>query len=117
VKKSLLAVALALFVSGLAGAAPPNEFRITAPQPFTVGGTAMPAGVYDIGLMSPAGVLEISSVTAHVKVMLIGLPISSGPGFPLAKVTFTPVNGRLALTQIYLPNGAGFGVATHAAIR
>jgi hypothetical protein len=116
-KKSILAVALALFVSGLAGAASLNEFRITAPAPFTVGGTAMPAGVYDIGLVSNAGVLEITNATTHATAMVIGNPISTVPGARPAKVTFTPVDGKLALVEVDLPSGADFGVATHTATR
>ena len=116
-KKTILAVALALVVSGLAGAASRNEFRITAPQPFTVGGTAMPAGVYDIGLVSPAGVLEVTNATTHATAMVIGNPINGSTEAGLAKVTFTPVGGKLTLSQVYLPSGSGFGIATRAATR
>lgn len=116
-KKSILAFALASFVSGLAGAAPLSEFRIKAPQPFTVGGTAMPAGVYNIELISPAGVLEVTNAASHATVMVIGSPISRTPGTQPGEVTLTPVGGKLALTQVYLPNGAGFGVPTHTASR
>jgi len=77
----------------------------------------MPAGVYNIELVSPAGVLEISNATTHATVMVIGSPISSAPGGQPSKVTFTPVNGKLTLAQVYLPSGAGYGVATHIAAR
>lgn len=116
-RKSILAVALALFASGLVGAASPSEFRIKAPQPFTVGGTAMPAGVYDIGMVSPAGVLEISNVMTHASVMVIGSPISSAPGTQPGQVTFIPVDGKLTLAQVYLPGGTSFGVPTRSARR
>jgi hypothetical protein len=116
-KKSILAVALALFASGLAGAASLGEFRIKAPQPFTVGGTAMPAGVYNIELISPAGVLEITNAATHAAVMVIGSPISLDTGTEPGKVTFTPVGGKLTLARVYLPNGTGFGVGTHTASR
>ena len=113
-KKSILAIALALFVSGLAGAASLGEFRIKAPEPFTVGGTAMPAGVYNIEQVSPAGVLQITNTATSASVLVIGSPISapeSGPG----KVTFTAVAGKYALAQVYLPSGAGFALSAHAA--
>jgi hypothetical protein len=116
-KKSILAVALALFVSGLAGASSLSEFRIKAPQPFTVGGTAMPAGVYSIQQVSPAGVLEITNDTTHAAVLVIGSPISVAPGAQPGKVTFTPAGGKLTLSAIYLPTGTGFSVATHTASR
>jgi hypothetical protein len=116
-RKSILAVALALFVSGLVGAASLSEFRIKAPQPFTVGGTAMPAGVYSIGLASPAGVLEITNIATHATVMVIGSPISSAPGTQPSQVTFTPVDGKLTLAQVYLPSGTSFGVPTHSTKR
>jgi hypothetical protein len=75
----------------------------------------MPAGVYDIGLVSSAGVLEITNLTTHASVMVIGSPISSAPGAQPAKVTFTPVDGKLTLAQVYLPSGVGYGVPTHIA--
>jgi hypothetical protein len=111
-----MAVALAVFVSGLAGAASPVEFRIKAPQPFTVGGTAMPAGAYSVDVVSPAGVLEITNAATHATVMVIGSPISA-PSDQLNKVTFTPVGGKLALAQIYLASGVGFAVPTHTRAR
>jgi hypothetical protein len=116
-RKSILAVALALFVSGLAGAASPSEFRIKAPQPFTVGGTAMPAGLYYIGLVSPAGILEITNAATHATVMVLGSPISSTPGDELNKVTFTPVGGKLTLAQVHLSSGVGFAVLAHKPAR
>lgn len=114
-KKTTLAVSLALFLSGLAGAASLGEFRIKAPQPFTVRGTAMPAGVYDIEQVSPAGVLQISNAANHATVLVIGSPISTTSGAQPGKVTFTPVDGKYILAQVYLPGGAGFGVQTHIA--
>ena len=77
----------------------------------------MPAGVYTIALVSPAGVLEISNTATHAAVMVIGSPISTAPGDQIAKVTFAPVNGKYALAQVYLPSGAGFGVPTRTSAR
>ena len=116
-KKSILAVALALFVSGLAGAASFGELRIKAPQPFIVGETAMPAGNYTIEQVSAAGVLQITNAATNASVMVIGSPISSAPGSEPGKVTFTPVAGRFALTQVFLPGGAGFGLPVRTAAR
>lgn len=116
-KKSILAVALALFVSGLAGAASHGEFRIKAPQPFIVGGTAMPAGLYSIEQVSPAGVIQVTNTTTNSSVMVIGSPISSTAGDQTSRVTFTSAEGKYSLTQIFLPSGAGFGLPVHAAIR
>ncbi len=110
----MLVVALALCLSALAGAASTGEFRITAPQPFSVRGTALPAGVYEVGLMSNAGVLEITNVDTHATVMVIGNPIATSTYDQPARVTFMPVDGRLTLAQVYLPNGAGFGVPAGA---
>ena len=115
-KKSILAVALALFVSGLAGAASPSEVRVKAPQPFTVGGTAMPAGVYDIHQVSPAGVLQVTNAQTNASVLVIGSPINAN-GSQIGKVTFASVNGKYALAQVYLPGGASFGVPTRVAAR
>ena len=114
-KKTILAVALALFVSGLAGAASLSGFRITAPQPFTVGGTAMPAGVYDVALVSPAGVLEVVNESTHASVLVIGSPITDHNADQPSRATFTPVNGKLALSQVYLPSGFAYGVPAHVA--
>lgn len=113
-KKSILAIALALFVSGLAGAASLGEFRIKAPEPFTVGGTAMPAGVYNIEQVSPAGVLQITNMATSASVLVIGSPISA-PDSGTGKVTFTAVAGKYALTQVYLGTGVGFALSARAA--
>ena len=77
----------------------------------------MPAGVYNVELVSPAGVLEVTNTTTHATVMVIGSPITNSPeGLP-SRVTFTGVGGKLALAQVYLPRGAGYGVPTHVAAR
>lgn len=77
----------------------------------------MPAGVYDIQVVSPAGVLEITNATTHLTAMVIGTPISTVLGTQPGRVTLAPVGGKLALTQVYLPNGEGFGVSTHSTAR
>ncbi len=77
----------------------------------------MPAGLYSIALVSPAGVLEISNAITHATAMVIGNPISVEAGAHPAKVTFTPVNGKYALSEVYLPSGEGFGVRTPGAAR
>jgi len=109
-RKTILAVALALFVSGLAGAASSGEFRIKAPQPFVVAGIAMPAGAYDIEQISPAGVLRITNATTNASALVIGTPISSIFGVQPGKVTFAEVAGRFTLAQVFLPSGVGFGL-------
>jgi hypothetical protein len=116
-KKSILAVALALFVSGLAGAASSGEFRIKAPQPFIVGGTAMPAGAYEIEQVSPAGVLRITNEATNAAVLVLGSPIGNDIAARPGKVTFTSVAGKYSLAQVYLPSGASFALPTHAATR
>ena len=90
-RKSILAVALALFVSGLAGAASPSEFRIKAPQPFTVGGTAMPAGLYYIGLVSPAGILEITNAATHATQVQTRVRSAAQQPFSFASSNAAPI--------------------------
>lgn len=116
-KKTITAVTLALFVSALAGAASLSEFRIKAPQPFTVGGTALPAGAYSIQLMSTAGVLEVTNEDTHASVMVIGSPIGSPSNAQVGKVTFAAVGGKFTLSEIFLPNGASYGVPTRLTAR
>lgn len=116
-KKSILAVALALFVSGLAGASPLGQFRIKAPQPFIVGGTAMPAGAYEIQEISPAGVLRITNAATSATVLVLGSPISNNLPSQPGRVTFSAVGGKYALSQVYLPTGASYEVPAHAATR
>ena len=116
-KKSILAVAFALLVSGLAGAATFDEFRVTAPQPFTVGGTALPAGAYEIAQVSPAGLLRITNEATNASVLVIGSPIGSILATQPGKVTFTAVAGKYALVQVYLPSGVSFGLPTHPTAR
>ena len=112
-RKSILAIALALFVSGLAGAASLGEVRIKAPGPFTVGGTAMPAGAYKIEQVSPAGVLQITNTETNASVLVIGSPVSNIPGSQIGSATFTQVAGKYALAQVYLPTGVSFAVGSH----
>lgn len=115
-KKSILAIALALFVSGLAGAASLGEFRIKAPEPFTVGGTAMPAGAYSIQQVSPAGILQITNTETNASVLVLGSPITVDPGADaIGKATFTAVGGKYALAHVFMPTGAGFALSAHVA--
>lgn len=116
-RKSTLAVALALFESGLAGAASTGEFRIKAPRPFLVGGTAMPAGLYNIEQVSPAEVIQVTNTTTNSSVMVIGSPISSAFGDQTGRVTFTSSDGKYALTQVFLRSGVSFGLPVRAEIR
>ena len=72
----------------------------------------MPAGLYSIALVSPAGVLEIYNATTHATAMVLASPISEEAATSAAKVTFTTVNGKYALSEVYLPGGARFGLPT-----
>jgi len=75
----------------------------------------MPAGLYSVALVSPAGVLEFYNTTTHATAMVIGNPISAEAGVHPAQVTFTTLNGKYALSEVYLPSGARFRVPVRSA--
>jgi hypothetical protein len=115
-KKTILAVVVALCVSALAGAATFGQVRIQAPVAFTVGGTALPAGQYSIAQVTTAGVIQITNTATLSSVMVIGKPISSSTSLP-SRATFTKSDGSYVLDQVSLPSGISYELPLHAGAR
>ena len=109
-KKSILAVTLALCVSALAVASPTVQIRIEAPVPFTVGSTAMPAGAYDIEQLGAAPVFEITNAVTHVSAMVIGSPSGAAVTPQKGSATFVKKNGNFVLEQVTLPGSASYAL-------
>ena len=107
-KKTMFAAVLTLGIAALAGAMPADKCRITAPVAFTVGTTAMPAGVYDIEAISKAGLLVVTNTRTHAAVMVVGRQLDSFVDSPACKVTFTGGPTKYILGRVYLPSGQSF---------
>jgi Na+/H+ antiporter NhaD/arsenite permease-like protein len=76
----------------------------------------MPAGVYSIEQISPAGVIQITNTNTGATAMVIGNPLGTISN-EAGKVTFTKEANGYALGMVTLPNGASYGLPLHAAAR
>jgi hypothetical protein len=116
-KKLILSLSLALAASSLTYAAVLTKTQVEAPQQFAVGGASLPAGEYQISLLSSDGVLKITNVETRSSVLVLGRKIDDLEATDQLSATFTPATGSLSLSQVRLPNGTVYSLPTAPATR
>lgn len=78
--------------------------------PFVAAGKDMAAGKYTIG-MTPAGSLRVSSTTGASIIMPVITTLGRHDKDPDAELVFDKIEGKLVLSEIWLPGKDGYLVS------